>query len=653
MTINLKRAIIGLLMCCLLIGAFPGINILAATDATKTTMRTDTITPAGLTQAEVEGKVDAYIKDYLDETVPGAAVTIVKDGQMILQKGYGYSNLEKKTKVDPNSTVFRFGNLSQIYTWTAVLQLVEQGKLDLKEDILTYLPEDFGLELKEHLISTEPITLTNLINHTAGFEELGHDTVFWESSKLQESLKECLLVTMPNQIYAPGRVMTGDSYSVSLAAYIIEQVSGVSYPEYVKTNILDKIGADHTTFLKNESIVKELGDNLATEYLMDANGNYMPAQESYSNLYQADSVIGTNEDLVKLMNQLMQGKEDSLLLSKSSLDTMYTKSYAIIDQAKAALHGLYEYPADIQAYYCDGGTASTSMMVMMPETGFGLVITTNSKASLELLYGLSYELLLGDTKTTVTPKDDLPGVGNVTDREYVGSKRPYDGALEFIGYYANSSKFTRVDKHTISLGSEKYVQVAPYVFKYAGESDNPLYKTMASTIYFQTDSSEKAFKWSYSASEAAEYVYSSDNKTQSYLSMTVFLLIISIVFVFVMAFIAILGLIRDAIKRKFNWKGVKVAFGIFTVLLCLTVLNNWAVFSDISNVQGIMASAINPHIVINIMLSVVQLISLGYLIYRMRHERQTIMRNILIVFTTVIYIGSIYFLQTWNFYSLM
>ena len=653
MNIYVKKVITGLLASTLIFSLIPGALVKATTDSTTSTHSTEGVTPTGLSLSEVETKVDAYIKEYIGDTVPGAAVTIVKDGQTVLQKGFGYSDVETKAKVDPENTMFHYGNLSQIYTWTAVLQLVEQGKLDLKEDIMTYLPEDFASQLKKLLISNNPITLTNLINHTAGFEESEHDTSFTDASKLEDSLMQGLLAAMPNQIYAPGQVMTGDSYSVSLAAFIIEQVSGLSYPEYIKANILDKIGANNTVFLKNETVLKDNNDTLSSNYRKDSKGNFVLEEESYSNLYPTDSLCGTISDLVKLMNQLMQGKEDSVLLSKTSLDTMYTKSYAIIDQAKASLHGLYEYPAEIKAYYCDGGTTSTSMMVMMPETGFGLVITSNSEASLELLYGLSYELLLGNVKTTVTGNDDLPGVASVTDREYVGSKRPHSGALEFLGYYANCSSFARVDKHTISLSTENYVQVAPYVFKYAGTNDSPLYKTFASTIYVKTDSSGKGFKWSYSASEAAEYVYNSGNKTQSYLSMTVFLLFISVIFVIGVALASVVGLIKDAVKKRFKWKGVRVAFCIFSILLLLTLVNNWAALSDISNIHGVTASSINLHMVVNIILSALEMISLLYLIYRMRNERQTLMRNLVIVFTTVIYIGSIYFLQTWNFYTIM
>ena len=649
----LKRIVTGILAGALCLSLLPNMKAYAVTNDTKATEAKGGITPTGLTLDEVEAKVDTYMKQYIEKSVPGAAVSIIKDNQIVFQKGYGYSDTTSKKAVDPEHTMFRFSNLSQIYTWTAVLQLVEQGKLDLEADILDYLPKDFANKLKERLISDNPITLTHLINHTAGFEEIGNDTAFLDSSKLQENLEQALLVTMPNQIYAPGQVMTADSYSAALAAFIVEQVTGTTYQDYIKTNILDKIGATSTILLKKESDFDKLGDFKSVEYLQDTMGNLVSQEVSYSNLYPTNSIWGTASDLAKLTSQLMLGKEDGTILSKASLDTMYAKSYAIQEGAKASLHGLYEYPADIKAYYCDGGNASTTMMVMHPETGFGMVITTNTSAALELLYGLSYELLVGDVKTSVTAKDDLPGVANVTDKEYVGSKRPYSGALEFIGYFSNYSKFTRVDKHTISLNEDKYVQVAPYVYKYVGDNESPLYKTIASTVYFKADSTGKAFKWSYSASSSAEYVYSENNKTQSTLVITIFLLVVSVGFILLSAIVAIVGLIKDAIKRRFTWQGVRFANTIFTVLLSLTIINNWAALSDISSAQGIMASSLNLHIVFNIILSIIEMFSLLYLVYCMRNERQKRMKNLMLLLTMVMYIGSIYFLQTWNFYSIM
>src|SRR5699024_4090345 len=97
---------------------------------------------------------------------PGAAIAIVKDGEIVLEKGYGFSNLEKEEKTDPQKTVFEAASISKLYTWSAVMQLVEDGEMDLEKDIRDYLPDDY-LEL-EYL---DPVTMQNLVNPTAGFKD--------------------------------------------------------------------------------------------------------------------------------------------------------------------------------------------------------------------------------------------------------------------------------------------------------------------------------------------------------------------------------------------------------------------------------------------------------------------------------------------------
>jgi CubicO group peptidase (beta-lactamase class C family) len=123
---------------------------------------------ARLTRADVEAWLDGLMPYALQRGgIPGAVVVVVKDGSVLFQKGYGYAEVKHRVPVDPERTLFRPGSISKLFTWTAVLQLVEQGKLDLDADINRYLdfriPPAFG----------KPITLRDCMTHTPGFEEVG------------------------------------------------------------------------------------------------------------------------------------------------------------------------------------------------------------------------------------------------------------------------------------------------------------------------------------------------------------------------------------------------------------------------------------------------------------------------------------------------
>src|ERR1700757_3102784 len=125
-----------------------------------------------MTAADVGAFLDGFMPMQLErENIAGAVVLVVKDGRVLFAKGYGYSDVEKKTPVTADATLFRPGSISKLFTWTAVMQLVEQGKLDLDRDINDYLhfkvPEKFG----------KPITLRNIMTHTPGFEEQIKDLI--------------------------------------------------------------------------------------------------------------------------------------------------------------------------------------------------------------------------------------------------------------------------------------------------------------------------------------------------------------------------------------------------------------------------------------------------------------------------------------------
>src|SRR5262245_9336033 len=128
--------------------------------------------PHELTVADVHAFLDGFVPMQLErENIAGAAVLVVKDGAIFFAKGYGYSDVEKKVPVTVDATLFRPGSISKLFTWTAVMQLVEQGKLDLDRDVNEYL--DFKIPAK----FGKPITLRNIMTHTPGFEEQIKDLI--------------------------------------------------------------------------------------------------------------------------------------------------------------------------------------------------------------------------------------------------------------------------------------------------------------------------------------------------------------------------------------------------------------------------------------------------------------------------------------------
>src|SRR5215217_2837591 len=191
--------------------------------------------------AEMEAFLDKELAREMEKHhIAGAAVSVVKDGELFFAKGYGYADLENKIPVDPERTVFRIGSVGKVFTWTAVMQLVEQGKLDLDEDINTYL--DFRIPDTY----PQPITLKDLMTHTSGFEERLLESLVSDADD-QVSTREWLISNMPARARPPGDIASYSNYNAMLAGYIVGQGSGQPYDQYIQEHILNPLGMVHST----------------------------------------------------------------------------------------------------------------------------------------------------------------------------------------------------------------------------------------------------------------------------------------------------------------------------------------------------------------------------------------------------------------------
>jgi CubicO group peptidase (beta-lactamase class C family) len=191
--------------------------------------------------AEMEAFLDKELGREMEKHhITGAAVSVVKDGELFFAKGYGDADLERGLPVDPEQMIFHVGSVGKLFTWTAVMQLAEQGKLDLDEDINTYL--DFRIPDTYR----EPITLKHLMTHTSGFEDRWLDSVVSDPSEL-EPAREWLVSNMPARVHPPGDYAGYSNYNAMLAGYIVARVSGEPYDQYIQEHIFDPLGMAHST----------------------------------------------------------------------------------------------------------------------------------------------------------------------------------------------------------------------------------------------------------------------------------------------------------------------------------------------------------------------------------------------------------------------
>ncbi|HET6668841.1 MAG TPA: serine hydrolase [Pyrinomonadaceae bacterium] len=323
-----------------------------------------------LTASDVEAFLDGIVPLQLErDDIAGATIAIVKDGKLLFAKGYGYSDYEKKKPVSAEETLFRPGSVSKLFTWTAVMQLVEQGKLELDRNVNDYLdfkiPDAFG----------QPITLKNLLAHTPGFEEQIKDlfTVGSESQSLGTYLK----THIPARIYPPGTVPAYSNYGASLAGYIVERVSGRPFNDYVEENIFKPLGMDHSTF--RQPLPPTLAPSMSNGYQL-ASDEPKPFEVVVP--FPAGSLSSTAADMARFMIAHLQNGQlgDARILRPDTAQLMHSRLFALDQAANAMAYGFYEESRNGHRIIGHGGDTLYfhSDLHLIPDAGIGFFVSHNS-----------------------------------------------------------------------------------------------------------------------------------------------------------------------------------------------------------------------------------------------------------------------------------
>jgi CubicO group peptidase (beta-lactamase class C family) len=284
-----------------------------------------------LEKADLATFFDGIIPLQLERSdVSGATVLVMKDGQTLLQKGYGFADWEKKTPVDPAVTAFRLASISKLFTWISVMQLVEQHKLDLDTDVNAYL--DFQIRPA----FGKPITLRNLMTHTAGFEEVNRDLLFTDA-KFKLSLRQFLIENQPNRLFPPGVIPAYSNYGVGLGGYIVEHTSGQPFEQYVREHIFQPLGMTHSGF--EEPLPGQIAPSegyRATNEKPIGFEIFIPAP--------AGGVSSSAVDMGRFAQALLNGGEldGKRILQPETLAAMWTPQFRASDALAPICMGFYQ-----------------------------------------------------------------------------------------------------------------------------------------------------------------------------------------------------------------------------------------------------------------------------------------------------------------------
>ena len=317
-----------------------------------------------------EEKVNAFYEDHKDTTAGAMVGVFDKDG-VVFKGYYGYSDIANGTKVDEN-TVIDWGSTTKTMVWVSVMQLWEQGKIDLEKDVREYLPDGFLTNLKYE----KPVRMIDLMNHRAGFQEYYTD-MFLPANMQAYTLEEALKLDQPPQVFEPDTLTAYSNWGVALAGYIVERISGESFMDYVHHHIFEPLD------MKDSALAPDLMDNPSVrerrDKLMCYSGTTPVGNAFYLiSLYPAGTCVSTLDDYIKYASCFVKD-EFPLFEKQETFDVMMTATsyYGDSGVAKNA-HGFWALPYGNNTYGHGGNTmACSSYITFDPEKQIGCVVMTN------------------------------------------------------------------------------------------------------------------------------------------------------------------------------------------------------------------------------------------------------------------------------------
>ena len=414
---------------------------------------------------EVAAYFDAAIPvERLEHELAGVVVSVVHDGEVIFQKGYGYADLEHRVRANPETSLFRIASITKTFVWTAVMQLVEEGELDLDADIETYLdfevPDTFP----------EPIALRHLLTHTPGFEESGTGR-FARTADDLTPLGEYLAANMPARVRPPGTFSSYSNYGSALAGYIVQRVSGMPWEQYFETRIFQPLAMTSTT--AQQPMPKELEARRAIGYVFQ-DGRYQPRPFLFAREAPAGVMSTTAADMARyMMAHLDFGRLGEVqILREDTARRMQSELFRHDPDVLPFLHGFYRRDRNGITIFGHGGDVNQfhSELALFPEQKLGVFVSFNSDpaatARSNVVTGFVDRFFPADLPTDVTGTP-LPSLADYAG-EFVGMRRNHS-TFERIAILVAALHVSATDdaqlRMSASNGTSRWIPLAPDHFR--------------------------------------------------------------------------------------------------------------------------------------------------------------------------------------------
>jgi len=419
-------------------------------------------------EAFVDAKMAAQFEAY---DLVGSVVMVVEAGEPTFGKGYGYADLESQTPVDPDRTAFRIGSITKLFVWTAVMQLVEQGALDLNADVNAYLST-----VRVPDTSAEPVTMAHLMAHTAGFEDRSVG-LFARTPAAVRPLAELLDGGLPARVRPAGEAAAYSNHGAALAGLVVEEVSGLEWNDYLEERILAPLGMTRST--GRQPVPAALEGELAVGYDVGA-GSFVRRSFDFVPLAPAGSMSATGSDMARFMLAHLQGGAHGggSILGSESVQAMHRTHATQDPRLSGSAHGFIEQTFQGRRTIGHGGgiVAFTSLMVLVPDDDLGLFLAYNTAAGA----AAAADFVADFFAFRYEAPEVVPANPSVHRPNVVGTYRPSRVAhttLDKLAGLLQTASIVSADDGSLvarnlgAFGTTRWVPVEPLVYREVASQD--------------------------------------------------------------------------------------------------------------------------------------------------------------------------------------
>ncbi len=430
---------------------------------------------AGAFDVSDSGQVGAFIEAAVvpameEHHSPSGVVIVAQAGEIVHARGYGLADISQAVAFDPAQTIFRPGSISKLFTWVAVMQLVEQGKLDLDSDINAYLDT---FQIKDSFPG-RPVTLRHIMTHTAGFEDgnIGY-VIVEDPAKVIRPLSRALAETQPERFAAPGEYSAYSNWATALAGLVVGNVSGQGYAAYVQEHIFDVLGMTHSSF--EEPLPAHLAPFLAKVYSYNSNAARYEerAPELAANIGPAGGMYSSAKDLV-IFGQALLGDgavDGKRILGAESVRQLLHGGYKLDDRLRGIGLGVVKRnfgPPGFDSFGHDGTTTDFASHLGLSKQADFIFVSSFSgpgfQSVQQALVKPFYDAFFPRDVPARNPPADFHERGARFAGTYLNHQRGYSTIESLYGPFTAIDVQTLAD-NTLKIGHKRYVEIDERLFR--------------------------------------------------------------------------------------------------------------------------------------------------------------------------------------------